>query len=85
VAVVARRVAGLLEGPERWPLGDRWAGASLQLPTHAPSTWCDALTGRALVAEAGTLPLPVIFAELPVALLGAGLDTPARRTSRWSA
>jgi (1->4)-alpha-D-glucan 1-alpha-D-glucosylmutase len=84
VAVVARRVAGLVGrslgdatpgasvGDERWPLGESWAGASVRLPADAPSSWHDVLTGRELRGKAGALPVPAIFAELPVALLCAG-------------
>jgi (1->4)-alpha-D-glucan 1-alpha-D-glucosylmutase len=72
VALVARRVAGLLEGPERWPLHERWAGATLCLPPDAPTQWHDVLSGRELRAEDCMLPVPAIFAELPVALLRAG-------------
>lgn len=72
VAVVACRVARLLPGPERWPLGDAWAGAAIRVPGPAPSSWRDVLSGRELPAHGGALPVPAIFAELPVALLCAG-------------
>lgn len=79
-AVVARRVAGLLprpvdgkvDAPERWPLRERWAGASVRLPAEAPSSWRDVLSGAEVRAEDGVLSVPAILAELPVALLCAG-------------
>lgn len=79
-AVAARRVAGLvpppvdgqIDAPERWPLRERWAGASVRLPAEAPSSWRDVLTDHELRAEGGVLSVPAIFAELPVALLYAG-------------
>jgi (1->4)-alpha-D-glucan 1-alpha-D-glucosylmutase len=72
VAVVGCRVARLLPGPERWPLGEVWADAAIRIPGSAPRSWHDVLSGRELPAQEGTLAVPALFAALPVALLCAG-------------
>jgi (1->4)-alpha-D-glucan 1-alpha-D-glucosylmutase len=58
--------------PDVPPLGDVWGDTALRLPQDAPALWTHALDGRELAAEDGTLPLPTLFAHLPLALLTAG-------------
>jgi len=74
IAVTTRLPAGLL-GEEPLPLvpAAGWSGTDLILPGNGNSgRYRDALTGVWLDGKAGRLPLHVILARLPVALLEVG-------------
>ena len=52
-----------------------WQGTAVSLPAEWPRRWVCALSGRAVAADTGGLPVAELFAVLPVALL---LAEPAR-------
>ena len=72
LAVVPRLLARLLEslGHEH-PDGRFWGDTLLRLPTSAPATWVDALSGSVYTASGNALPAAEVLAHLPVAFLRA--------------
>ena len=69
VAVAARLYAGLQLDPAMPPVGEIWADTAVELPAAPAGTrWRDVLSGQRFDA-ATSLPLPRLFAVLPVALL----------------
>ncbi|MGB7168060.1 MAG: malto-oligosyltrehalose synthase [Acidobacteriaceae bacterium] len=70
LAVVPRFAYTLMGGRPRLPLDDAWGHAQLTVPEMAGAELENVFTGAfARVDENGRLPLRVVFAEFPVALL----------------
>ncbi|HUO60669.1 MAG TPA: malto-oligosyltrehalose synthase [Candidatus Acidoferrales bacterium] len=68
VTAVPRFAYSLMDGEVRWPLGDTWKDAELEVPKAGE--WQNALTGEALQTSASrTLLCREIFRRFPVALL----------------
>lgn len=68
VVVVPRLAAGL--SPDgSWPIGPRWAEATVRLPDGAPTSWHESLTGANLLATGGRLDLMAVLGRFPCALL----------------
>jgi (1->4)-alpha-D-glucan 1-alpha-D-glucosylmutase len=72
VTCVPRLLASMIS-PSAPPLGDMWGDTRIELPSGAPSTFRDALTGAAVgtepAAEGSTIRAAALFDRLPAALL----------------
>ena len=63
-------MGALRSNPARPPLGQRvWQDATLVLPEAAPHQWKNKITGEAIRAADGKLPVHRIFGHFPVAVL----------------
>lgn len=68
IAIAPRFLTSLIQ-PDQLPLGELvWADTGLQLPSHFPSTWRNAITSE-LVTVTGGLSLGTALQHFPVALL----------------
>jgi (1->4)-alpha-D-glucan 1-alpha-D-glucosylmutase len=67
------RMLGSMIAPPAPPLGDVWGDTRIELPSGAPSTFRDVLTGAAVspepAAEGSTIRAAALFDRLPLALL----------------
>lgn len=69
IALIPRQVIGVV-GPGRFPVGARaWEATSLRLPSPAPGTFTDVVTGVAVTAERGRLAVGDCLSVLPVSVL----------------
>jgi (1->4)-alpha-D-glucan 1-alpha-D-glucosylmutase len=68
---VASRFLVALGSRERLPVGEAtWTGGRVWLPHgRGDRSYRDVFTGKIIRSDGGSLPLPAVFAELPIALL----------------
>jgi malto-oligosyltrehalose synthase len=73
VITIATRLAARLlgSGDEITVSAAAWSDTRFRLPAPGPSSYRNALTGATLAATDGCLPLSIVLAELPVALMVA--------------
>ncbi len=67
--VVIPRFTTRLSQPGELPAAADWGDTTLHLPPDAPSSWRDVLGGAGGATQEGILPLRVLLAKLPLALL----------------